>query len=189
MKIVLVNGPPRSGKDTAQSAVDGSIHLKLSQPVKEGAHTSFGLPLDLYPADYFEGSKDMPSDLFFGKTPRQVYISCSEDFVKKISEDTKVFGKILCNKIKNRSWAEDDVFIITDSGFEGEAESIVEEFGRDNVVLIRVHREGFTFEGDSRGYIYLDRLGVESFDVLNRGIEKYKEDIRKIIKGDQEESV
>jgi len=54
---------------------------------------------------------------------------------------------------------------VPDSGFREEAEAIVREAGAGDVLLVRLHRPGHGFSGDSRGYIDLDDLGVESCDV------------------------
>lgn len=186
-RIILVNGPPRAGKDTAQEAVADSIRCKFAQIVKEGTHAAFGLNPQVYPMDYFEDVKDQPQEVFFGRTPREAYISYSEDFMKPFTGDKQVFGKLLAKRIEDifNVWLDNDLtnlpFIVTDSGFREEAEAIVEAFGAENVKLIRVHRDGCTFEGDSRDYISLDDLGVEEEDVVNDDLEEYKVEIKLIV--------
>lgn len=192
-KIILVNGPPRAGKDTAQEAVEDSIRCKFAQSVKEGTHAAFGLDPRQYPMDVFEAVKDEPNTLFFGRTPREAYISYSEDFMKPFTGDPQVFGKLLVRWIKGFLETEELVvmghlpkyypmpFIVTDSGFREEAEAIVEAFGASNVKLIRVHREGCTFDGDSRNYIDLSDLDVETEDVVNNDIGDYKNEIKLIV--------
>ena len=181
-KIILLNGPPRCGKDTAQLAMPDSIRMKFAKPVKEGAHKAFGLmDADM---DFFEDFKDKPLDEFFGATPRQVYISFSEDFMKKVTGDKKVFGKLLAKEIRE---FEDSVlegghtYMITDSGFRKEAEAIVEEFGAENVLLIRIYRGVLNFQGDSRSYIKLDDLGVKEKDIINMDIGDFKKTIKETV--------
>jgi len=183
-KIILVNGPPRAGKDTAQEAVQNSTRCKFAQAVKEGAHAAFGLDPREYPMDVFEAVKDEPNVLFFGKTPREAYIAYSEMFMKPFTGDQQVFGKLLARWIDN--WVENNPdinrpFIVTDSGFRDEAVALVEEFGAGNIKLIRVHREGCNFDNDSRSYIKLDDLGVEEEDVVNNDIGDYKREIKLIV--------
>lgn len=81
----------------------------------------------------------------------------------------EVFGKVLANYIRA---SHSDLFFVSDSGFRPEAEVLVREFGAQNVMLIRIHREGFDFtlpggKKDSRDYVNLDDLGVESHDLEN----------------------
>lgn len=186
-KIILVNGPPRAGKDTAQEAVPDSVRAKFAQAVKEGTHAAFGLSLTDYPMDVFEAVKDEPNTLFFGKTPREAYIAYSEMFMKPFTGDQEVFGKLLIRWIEGveMEWDVYNLpplpFIITDSGFLPEAEALVREYGAENIKLIRVHREGCNFDNDSRSYINLDHLDVDSEDVVNEDIGDYKQEIKLIV--------
>lgn len=189
LKIILMNGPPSAGKDLAQNAFPDSVRCKFARFVKEGTHGAFGLNLIDYPMDAFETIKDDPTALFFGKSPRAAYIAYSENLMKPFTGDKQVFGKILVrwiNSIRDE-WSKENLpelpFIITDSGFRPEAEALVDEFGADNIILIRVRREGFYFDGDSRGYISLADLGVREFDLDNKDIEDYKRDVAEIIGG------
>ena len=186
-KIILVNGPPRAGKDTAYEAYPDGVRCKFAQAVKEGTHAAFGLDPKEYPMDVFEAVKDEPNVLFFGKTPREAYIAYSEMFMKPFTGDKMVFGKLLIRWIetyeeaREKAQAEPVPFIVTDSGFREEAEAIVGHFGAENVKLICVHRDGCTFEGDSRSYIDLTDLGVSTEDVVNDDIGDYKQEIKFII--------
>lgn len=180
MKIILVNGPPGSGKDTAAQAVKGCIRCKFAKFVKEGTHVSFGLDLSTYPMDAFETVKDQPNPLFYGKTPREAYMAHSQIFMKPFTGDLSIFGRLMARWIKQRMVLGDCLnrpFVITDSGFKEEAEVLVDIFRPESIKLIRVHREGCTFKGDSRGYINLDNRGVCSTDIFNTEIEKYYSEI------------
>jgi len=44
--------------------------------------------------------------------------------------------------------------VIPDSGFAEEVFPIVEEFGEDNILLLRIHRKGCDFSRDSRSYLH-----------------------------------
>lgn len=199
-KIILVNGPPRAGKDTAQEAVPDSVRCKFARAVKEGCHAAFGLDPKEYPMDVFEAVKEEPNVLFFGKSPREAYIAYSEMFMKPFTGDQQVFGKMLVRWIKEYKHYKTFTsateaathhaagypvgttpFIVTDSGFRDEAVSLVEAFGAENIKLIRVHREGCNFDNDSRSYIDLADLGVEEEDVVNDDIGDYKREIALIV--------
>lgn len=185
VKIVFVNGPPRSGKDTAGEILctHGSgrrLIQKFAFEVKERTHAAFrivdsaGRPVA---HDYFEQQKDVPLDCFMGLTPRQAYIEFSERFYKPIFGE-KIFGTLLARRLELTLLAASqakrfrhvpDAFTLTDSGFGPEAVPVVEMFDPENCTLVRVHRKGCNFDGDSRGYIDLSQLGVKTVDVENPG--------------------
>lgn len=172
MKIIFLNGPPGCGKDYAGHILwewfGHAQVFKFAGTLKERAHAFYeqcdeaGHPL---PHDAFEHVKDTPLDQFEGKTPREVYIGVSELFVKPMHGD-KQFGVWLADKIQR---LRPEVAVITDSGFRGEAEVLVERFGAENCLLARIHREGYDFSSDSRSYIDLADLGVQCLDINNDG--------------------
>ena len=185
VKVVFVNGPPGSGKDTVGDILcaHGSgrrLVQKFAHEVKERTHAAFrivderGRPVA---HDYFEKQKEVPLECFLGLSPRQAYIEFSERFYKQLFGQD-VFGRLLAKRLeltllaasKKKGFAHvPDAFTITDSGFEAEAVPIVEMFDAENCTLIRVHRKGHDFLGDSRSYIDLSSLGVKAVDVDNPG--------------------
>lgn len=189
-KIVLINGPAGSGKDTAalllKEEFSGEI-VKFATPLKDAATAIYcGNNRNLFNQfDTYE-KKGIPDPQFMGLSCRQAQINISEEFLKK-QHGEEVFGQMLKNKISN--WLKLGVqgpFFVSDSGFVPEAEVLVKAFGRENVILIRLRREGHTFDGDSRGYVYLDHLGVNSYEISNEGtLEELKEKLIDIIKGEQ----
>lgn len=176
MKIILLNGPPRAGKDTISDIIAheygcGSAQLKFAQALKEGVHALLGLRDEFdFPLahDAFEDRKDEPLDEFFGLTPRAFYIEASENLMKPVAGNT-AFGRILARRIEALEEAQPEVVLVSDSGFRAEAEELVNRFGADAITLVRVRREGHDFTGDSRSYINLSDLGVETLDVWNDG--------------------
>lgn len=177
-KIILFNGPPGSGKDTAAEIAWRMIPLgkgmlvtieKFAQPVKEAVHQMLGLvggdgkPL---PHDHFESQKNDRMGLFRGYSPRASYIWYSED-VMKPRYGVDIFGQLLAAKIGPLN--PDRVIFISDSGFVEEAEVIVKKYGAENVRLVRMHRTGCDFTNDSRSYLDLSHMGVKHFDIRNDG--------------------
>lgn len=178
MKIVLINGPARSGKDSLATAilrdaqemgVTASI-IKFAGNLKEMTHRAFNLPER---HDSQEGVKDQPNGLLLGKTPRQVYIAVSEMLMKPLFGQG-VFGRMLVEEIAvletiAREDGDDptDLYLVSDSGFLPEAQVVVDRFGVENVILVRLTRAGYDFTGDSRGYITLP--GVRTLD-MNLGL-------------------
>jgi hypothetical protein len=169
--VILLNGPPGSGKDTAakaiQAAFSGVAHLKFAGPVKDGTHALFGLNCG---TDAFEKVKDIPSDEFGGLTPRQAYIEFSERAVKPTFGVDR-FGKSAARLVAGAVDRGARMIVFSDSGFAAEAEPVADLVGRRNVLLIRIQAEGRgkTFAGDSRSYIYVP--GVTVLECPNNGPE------------------
>jgi hypothetical protein len=177
MKIILINGPARSGKDSLAQAFSRFTHeigmkseiTKFAQPLKEKAHALFGFPNA--PHDFFENCKDVPQEYLFGKTWREIYIAVSEKLFKPLF-GADIFGKLLCQEVdllqkiaREDLEPEADFFLVSDSGFTAEARAVVDHFGADNILLVRLARDGYTFAGDSRGYIELPGVKTKEYNL------------------------
>ena len=163
--ILLINGPPRSGKDTLTKLFCNFFdmcHLKFADPLRKTVPAMFGLKQGFY--DYLiEEEKDHPSVHLGGMSPREAQIWLSEEVMKpKFGQD--IFGRVAVGTAKS---AEQTMICVSDSGFEAEAYAMVEEFGKENVGIIRLRRAGCTFSGDSRGPVSIE--GVKSIDLTNDG--------------------
>jgi hypothetical protein len=163
MKILFLNGPPRSGKDTVGAAVCSLLPhaevAKFAGELKDAVHAAFGMPN--VPTDHFEARKDVPCEEFLGKTPREVYIAFSERFMKPLYGEG-VFGRLLVKTLRSMEAAGVPLVAVTDSGFRAEAEEVLSVF--PEALLVRLHRQGTSFMGDSRSYI---QLGIEAVDMHN----------------------
>lgn len=166
MKILFLNGPPRSGKDTVGAQLrmrfPGCETAKFAGELKDAVHRAFGLQV---PTDHFESRKDQPCDEFFGRTPREVYIAYSERFLKPLY-GPGIFGRMLVETLKGMEASGVRLVAVTDSGFREEAEEVLRVF--PEALLIRLHRDGTSFMGDSRSYI---QLGIEAIDMQNAAVE------------------
>lgn len=161
MRIYLLNGPPRSGKDTAgkmlAKMLDNAVVMKFATPLKMATHAMMAMlrgDKQVPGPEAFEDSKDTPQEFFFEATPRCAYINVSEGLCKKLF-GKRIFGTLMVKKIKEAQEKGIENVVITDSGFQEEAQILVDEFGAENIDLIRVLREGSHFIGDSRDYISL----------------------------------
>tara|TARA_R110002153_G_scaffold9324_3_gene38609 strand:+ start:674 stop:1237 length:564 start_codon:yes stop_codon:yes gene_type:complete len=169
MQIILLNGPPGCGKDYAgailEEGIERSTQMKLATEVKNMTHRAYGLG-DIE-ADHYEDHKDVGISDFRGVSPRSAYIQMSECFMKPLHGD-RIFGHILKAQILFHSTRFSTV-IVTDSGFRKEAEVLVAEFGALDVLLVRIHLDGYDFASDSRSYLDLSDLGVQCLDIQNDG--------------------
>lgn len=165
MKIVMLNGPPRSGKDEAVKALAKEFnirHYKMSYPLKRTVRTFWNLTDD--EEKYLEAHKEDPQKIFAGRSYRQVQISLSEDWAKPVF-GSDVFGIIARRAL---SIPTDTQFtVISDSGFFDEAVPLVRLTGPRSVLLIHISRPGTSFENDSRSYIELEQHGVTTVHVDN----------------------
>ena len=169
--IVCLNGPPRSGKDTAASAVVSSLsafHYKMSHPLKVAIPTFMGMEDRKM---YLEENKDTPLPQLFGKTYRELQIGLSELWAKPLM-GAGVFGQIAANIIKGHV-GPGRVAVISDCGFASEIPPLVKIVGPRNVLIIQLVRDGCTFENDSRSYIEVD--GVSMIQLHNKyDVETFK---------------
>lgn len=167
-KVILLNGPPSSGKDTAAIILSNFIGgkssrssltpyrvrmLKFADPLKRAAHALYGIPQS---CEYFEREfgniwKNEPQAEFFGEKPRDVYVGLSEDFAKLRNGGKRHFGKIAARSVSLEK--HDNCFIFSDSGFAEEAIPVIEAAGIANVIVYQLERPGCNFSSDSRGYI------------------------------------
>ena len=148
-KIIVINGPPRSGKDTIcqhlLEKTECSEEIKFTKPVKEITHANAGLCV-LH--DYFETVKDTPNEIFSGKTPREAYIETSENLREKHGQTH--IAELFAEEIR-KSNAE--IILNSDIGFDFELNLLIEEFGNDSILLIKLERDGKSFQNDCRNYL------------------------------------
>lgn len=157
---VVLNGPPGSGKDTLAEAM--SVYGYTPRSFKEQLYVDtaqhFGVELEAFKREAQDRvRKELPwhplalythkGNLVETYTPREALIHVSEDIIKP-NCGSEYFGECaaLACQLDQVHMA-----IFSDGGFKEEIEPLYEAF--DQVVIVQLHREGFTFEGDSRRYI------------------------------------
>lgn len=159
--VIILNGPPRSGKDTAAQVFEGLgyQHLKFSSTLKLEAHRRNGM--EDRPIDHFELLKDTPLEEFNGKTPRQVYIEVGAQMRAKMGP--QVFGEMIAKEIQTSNSKR---FIISDLANMDELSPLLHQEGIQTQV-IRLHRVGKSFDGDSRTYV--TDANLDALDIANDG--------------------
>lgn len=166
IKIILFNGPPRSGKDTASDFAmnilgNDAAKYRFAAPLKNAVHSMFGFK-DVS-EEHFNSVKDVPNDAFYGLTPRQAYIWLSESVVKpKFGHD--FWANVAVTSIKQ---LRRPVVVVSDCGFVEEANVLIKAFGKRNVAIVHLERSGTSFANDSRSYI--DVEGCAKYKIVNDG--------------------
>jgi hypothetical protein len=165
-KFVLINGPSRSGKDTAAKAAlmtnTKYVRKGFADHLKDAVHAAHGIKNVKF--DHYESSKDKPNNDFFGLTPRDAYIFHSESYMKKL-HGNNIFGRLFLRDVEELIQKAKSLILIPDSGFSSEAEPLMEKYGEKNFLLVRLMRKGFDFSKDSRNYITLEN--VKTINVEN----------------------
>jgi hypothetical protein len=134
-------------------------HEKFAHPLKHGGSKALGIPLEELEEKWKETV--IPS---VGVTWRQYQISMSEDWYKpRFGQD--IFGRLLVDRIRRQSAY---YYVVSDSGFTYEAQPLIDAFGVDLVSVYHIHRDGCSFDGDSRNWIDSYSLGVKHFPIDNQ---------------------
>lgn len=178
-QFVFINGPAGSGKSTLAEllcAAEPSVWREsFAEPIRamlwavwypdndpmrpmpnlrDGAVKQSPMPIEAVAGSH---------DRFY--THRQEMIAFSEEYLKR-RYGQRIFGKLLLRRTQEQvQWY--STFVIDDSGFAPEVEEVIDAVGKDNCHLIRLHRSGHDFRGDSRGYITLPE--VQTLDLENNG--------------------
>lgn len=163
-RIIILNGPPESGKDLLAGYLTEKYpfvkHLKFAAPLKEATHRFYNTTEKH--AQAFEHCKDLPNQEFLGLTPRQAYINISEHYIKRFHGD-EYFGLMMILQLKKYPYDPNNVFVISDGGFESEVLPITKNFNPNLLWVVPLERDGKTFNTDSRNYLNKDKfvkLGV-----------------------------
>lgn len=170
-KIILFNGPPRSGKDTAALRVQKTFSNinadtwigfdRFAMPIKAAFAGVVGADMDEYGnVEPYESTKDdvIP---WLGVSYRQWQIDFSEKFMKPLYGND-IFARLFVQRNQNTGAS---AIVVPDSGFLEEAKPVADAFGVENTLLIRCHRLGYDFTGDSRSYI--SGISPHEVDVVN----------------------
>lgn len=190
-KIILLNGPPFSGKDTAAKHIRTFAQVgyyrplldRMSMPIKKAFAGYVGAPITQDgEVTGWEEQKDVPSAMLNGKSYRQWQIDFSEKFIKPLyGEDA--FARLMVERIDQRfRRGIANLMVIPDLGFQVEVQKIYDAFPQENILLIRCYRQGFDFSGDSRNYVRAPK-GAAVFAPLNNStIEAYNGQIEAGVK-------
>jgi hypothetical protein len=171
-KFIILNGPPRCGKDTAAKAVEKyfspelCLHIKMSAPLK-----SIVKLLTQQPEDYIETFKENPLEELNNHSYRSAQIEVFEKLAEVFGEDW--LGKVAVRRIQ-QSFQE--FFIFSDGGREMDILPLLKEYGEESIMIIQIQRDGCNFKGDIRHYLSLG-ASVRLHSVVNEEIKHFELEI------------
>lgn len=184
-KVLLLNAPPFSGKDYA---ADFLVNLfkgyatkqEFKTPLFKAVKSTYGISEEVWKELYTVENKDKPTYYLVYNdlpiSPRQAMINMSEKVMKPLFGDD-VFGLAAANQLV------EGLNVFSDSGFMGEAQSIIDAVGKENVYVIKIIKDGCNFDNDSRDWLDTNKLGVTCMPVYNAGDESFIVDILSALKG------
>lgn len=178
-KIICLNGPPSSGKDTIANILSleyNALNVKIAQPLRDMVKLVFNVS-----EDDIDKVKNLPINP--GESDyriRDFMIDISEIIIKpKI--DRHYFINTLCHKI-DKQYAGEKLIIISDLGFPFEIKMINKAFSQTHdVQLWNIFRDGYDFTKDSRNYVSFSGTTQK---IKNNGTKKeLKKLVEKILRG------
>lgn len=185
-KVVILNAPVGVGKDVGAqhlaktlTTLDGILvrQNEFKARLNELVCTIHGMDSRTWSILCKREHKDRPSSVLGGKTPRQVQIEVSEKVIKPF------YGKDYFGKAAAQSLYA-DVEVFSDGGFVEEIEALVSSVGKENMLIIRIHQEGKSFEATEDPRRYLPDGLAETVDLHNNGtLDEYLESLKNIVEG------
>ena len=150
-KLFILNGPAGVGKDTI---ADIMVEIGVAKEKVSFKSPMFNVARGILSMDEFgwfienynnRDEKEKHQKILGGKSIREFMIWISESVMKPVFGDD-IFGKRLAQSLG------DGCYICADGGFASEIKPLID--AGVEVTLIRLHRAGYTFDGDSRSYIH-----------------------------------
>ena len=178
MKIIITNGPPRSGKDTMcrliREGITGHdlIPMSYKKTLYVGVARRYGLSVEaVFQMNADTLIKDEPSSIFGGKSVRQALIFESEQVIKKKYGPQGV--AIQTFKLLEEEYGVERlkkaILYCSDGGFNSELQAAYDYFdiSVEDVYIARMLRVGCSFDGDSREFLNNPDIAISNDSTID----------------------
>lgn len=175
-RVIILNGPPFSGKDDAAKHLCANYpnfhHREFKAQLFKLTKTIWGITDTEWDFLYTRENKEIPSHMLGGMSPRQALIHTSEVVIKP-NYGKEYFGVYAAKTL------DPGINVFSDGGFVEEIAPLIRSVG-DKILVVRIHRPGHTFKGDSRSYLP-DNICKNVVDIHNDGtLEEFFTKIRQV---------
>ena len=149
IRYIILNGPPGSGKTSIAVELVRALRKELGD-ADLVTSDSFSAPLKHFfgaalAEKYQNMDKEAQRPELSGRSVRQGLIELAEGHCKPLYGDD-IFGKWLVHRSLKHPHKRPEIVVVDDGGFIAEICAVPNRF------VVRVHRNGKDFRGDSRGY-------------------------------------
>lgn len=176
-KVIILNGPPNSGKDTIGEALmellrrdhnvkfsdlyHGQFKKVLLEILSKTLRISEHALMEIYNNREL---KETPLPMFGGHSIREAMIAISENYIKPI------FGKDYMGRVELAQirTSKPKYAIYTDGGFIDEIRPLLADPSIE-LYIIQIYRDGCSFAGDSRGLLTGPEIAHCIYGVTNNG--------------------
>jgi hypothetical protein len=152
-RVIILNGPPNVGKDTLAVIMQRILGKSTKLASMKDPMFKIGMALTgMTEVEWFNryndrNMKEVPQEYLAGLSFREFMIHISEKMVKPL------FGPHHFGVLASRAVSDTGTTLFTDGGFNEELEVIASRNPRHKINVVRLYRDGCSFEGDSREYL------------------------------------
>lgn len=177
-RVIILNGPPRSGKDTLAKHLTTMFshfhHKEFKSQLYKLLQVIYSLTDgQLQSIIKDEDNKENPNELLDGKSLRQALIYISESIIKPN------YGKNYFGKSASKNLVLNEVNVFSDGGFIDEVLELTKVVDKEDITIVRIHRDGCDFSKDSRRYLDID--GIRTIDITNDDLDTFLLDSTNLI--------
>lgn len=148
-KIILLSGDKSDSHDIASKVIcenfSFSMHLKLSEPLKNAVHALYGKNCSY---NAYDRVKEFPHQDFMGLAPNQAYTEMSAWIKSHYGLD--FCANILCRIIQN--FGSKRLFVISELEHPDEAQPLINLVGQENVLHLKLYPDNVE---------EIDKLGLD----------------------------
>lgn len=151
--VIILNGPPGSGKDTIADFIAAEFnaeHLRFKTKLYAITALVNNLDFDMFMEIATDQNTKDSVKLARGLTARQLIIETSENVIKPYY-GKDYFGNDVGDSILK---SDKSLFVVSDGGFPEELTSLIRvgKLSHSDVVIVKLYRNGHNFDNDSRTY-------------------------------------